>query len=62
MLKAAMIRQVDAVIATLDSGKLGANALTSFCPAAGIQRLITAGPEAEARSAELRDLFEVMVV
>lgn len=62
MLKAAMIRQVDAVIATLDSGKLGASALTSFCPAASIQRLITAGPEAEVRGAAFRELFEVMVV
>jgi hypothetical protein len=53
---------VDTVIATLDSSKLGVNALTSFCPAAAIGRLITAGPDAEARSAAFRDLFEVMVV
>jgi DeoR/GlpR family transcriptional regulator of sugar metabolism len=61
-LKAAMIRQVDTLIATLDSSKLGVNALTSFCPAAGIKRLITAGPDAEAKSAAFRELFEVMVV
>jgi DeoR/GlpR family transcriptional regulator of sugar metabolism len=62
MLKAAMIRQVDTVIASLDSSKLGATSLTSFCPAASIGRLITAGPEAEAKTAAFRELFEVMVV
>lgn len=62
MLKAAMIRQVDTVIATLDSSKLGATSLTSFCSAASIGRLITAGPDAEARGAAFRELFEVVVV
>jgi DeoR/GlpR family transcriptional regulator of sugar metabolism len=62
LLKAAMVRHVDAVIAVLDSAKLGASALTSFCPAAGIQRLITAGPEAAAKSAPFRELFPVEVV
>lgn len=61
-LKAAMVRHVDRVIAVLDSGKLGLNALTSFCPAAGIGHLITAGPDAEAKSAPLRELFPVEIV
>jgi DeoR/GlpR family transcriptional regulator of sugar metabolism len=62
MLKAAMVRQIDAVIAVLDSTKLGSNALNSFCPAASVHRLITAGPDAEAKSASFRELFEVTVV
>lgn len=61
-LKAAMVRHVDSVVAVLDSGKLGVSALTSFCPAAGIARLITAGPDAPEKSAPLRDLFDVTVV
>lgn len=59
LLKAAMVRHVDEVIAVLDSGKLGVNALTSFCPAATITRLITAGPEAEAKSGMFAESFPV---
>lgn len=62
MLKAIMVRHVAEVIAVLDSSKLGANSLTSFCPAEGISRLITAGPDAELRAAPLRSLFPVSIV
>lgn len=61
LLKAAMVRHVETVIAVLDSSKLGASTLTSFCPASRINRLITAGPEAEAKSAPLREVFAVTV-
>jgi DeoR/GlpR family transcriptional regulator of sugar metabolism len=61
-LKAAMVRHVDKVIAVLDSSKLGVSALTSFCATAGIERLITAGPDAEEKSAPLRALFPVQIV
>jgi DeoR/GlpR family transcriptional regulator of sugar metabolism len=62
LLKATMVRHVDSVIAVLDSSKLGNTALTSFCPASRIQRLITAGAEAAAKSVALRELFPVDVV
>lgn len=62
LLKAAMVRHVDRVVAVLDGGKLGVNALTSFCPAAGIARLITAGPDAAEKSAPFRELFPVEIV
>lgn len=61
-LKAAMVRHVDQVVAVLDSSKLGESALTSFCPATGIGRLITAGRDAEAKSAPFRELFPVELV
>jgi DeoR/GlpR family transcriptional regulator of sugar metabolism len=61
LLKTAMIRQVGKVIAVLDSSKLGSNALTSFCSAQAISQLITAGPEAEERSAPFRELFAVEI-
>jgi DeoR/GlpR family transcriptional regulator of sugar metabolism len=60
-LKAAMVRHVEQVVAVLDSGKIGVNALTSFCPAARIGRLITAGPDAAARARPLEELFPVTV-
>lgn len=62
LLKAAMVRHVDSVVAVLDSSKLGVNALTSFCPAAGVERLITAGPAAAEQSAPLRGLFPIEIV
>lgn len=62
MLKTAMVRHVDEVIAVLDSSKLGASALTSFCPTAGIGRLITAGPDAEAKCEAFRELFPIQLV
>lgn len=61
-LKAAMVRHVDNVIAVLDSSKLGVSALTSFCPTAGIEGLITAGPEAEEKSEAFRGLFPIQLV
>ena len=62
LLKSAMVRHVASVIAVLDSSKLGVNALTSFCPAASIERLITAGPDAAAKSAPFLELFPINIV
>lgn len=62
LLKAAMVRHVDQVVAVLDSTKLGLSALSSFCPAGQIERLITAGPDAEAKSEPFRELFPVHIV
>ncbi|MGB9754919.1 MAG: DeoR/GlpR transcriptional regulator [Roseiflexus castenholzii] len=61
LLKAAMVRHVDQVIAVLDSSKLGVSSLTSFCPVEAIHRLITAGADAAERSAPFGDLFPVMI-
>lgn len=62
LLKTAMVRHVASVIAVLDSSKLGVNALTSFCPVASIERLITAGPDADAKSAPFVGLFPIDIV
>ncbi len=62
LLKAAMVRHVDQVIAVLDSSKLGLSSLTSFCPVEAIHHLITAGPEAAERSAPFVDCFAVTIV
>jgi DeoR/GlpR family transcriptional regulator of sugar metabolism len=62
MLKAIMVRHVAEVIAVLDGSKIGVNSLTSFCPADGISRLITAGPEADTKAEQLRSLFPVSIV
>lgn len=61
LLKAAMVRHVDQVIAVLDSTKLGVSSLTSFCPVEAIHLLITAGPDAAERSAPFVDLFSVTI-
>ncbi len=62
LLKAAMVRHVDQVIAVLDSSKLGLSSLTSFCPVEAIHHLITAGSEADERSIPFRDLFPITIV
>jgi DeoR/GlpR family transcriptional regulator of sugar metabolism len=62
LLKAEMVRHVDRVIAVLDSSKLGINALTSFCATSGIHHLITAGDEAQGKSAAFVDLFPIQIV
>jgi DeoR/GlpR family transcriptional regulator of sugar metabolism len=56
-----MVRHVETVIAVLDSSKLGASALTSFCPATRITRLITAGPDAAAKSTVFQEVFPVTI-
>jgi DeoR/GlpR family transcriptional regulator of sugar metabolism len=61
LLKAAMVRHVETVIAVLDSSKLGASTLTSFCPATRITRLITAGPDAAAKSTVFQEVFPVTI-
>lgn len=62
LLKRIMVRHVDRVVAVLDSSKLGVNALTSFCSAEAIDRLITAGEGAEEKAAVFREVMGVMVV
>jgi DeoR/GlpR family transcriptional regulator of sugar metabolism len=62
LLKSMMIRHVDAVIAVLDSSKLGQNALTSFCPADAINHLITAGDDADEKAAPFHDVFPISIV
>lgn len=60
-LKELVIKHVDQVFAVLDASKLGSTALTSFCPTAAIQCLITAGDEAERRSEPFQALMHVVV-
>lgn len=60
-IKTLLIEHVAEVVAVLDSSKLGANSLTSFCPIGRVGRLITAGDNAEAKTAPFAALFPVMV-
>lgn len=60
-LKEMVIKHVDQVYAALDASKIGVNSLTAFCPAALIDRLITAGDNAEAASEPYRALMDVVV-
>lgn len=60
-LKELMIRHVDQVFAVLDASKLGSTSLTSFCPAAAIHRLITAGDDADRKAEPFLQVMDVVV-
>ncbi|HEX6288371.1 MAG TPA: DeoR/GlpR family DNA-binding transcription regulator [Herpetosiphonaceae bacterium] len=60
-LKELVIKHVDQVFAVLDASKLGGTSLTTFCPAAAIQCLITAGDDAAQKAEPFRPLMDVVI-
>ncbi len=60
-LKELVIKHVNQVVAVLDESKLGSTALTSFCPVANIQCLITAGDEAARKTEPFHRLMQVVI-
>lgn len=60
-LKALVIKHVDQVFAVLDASKLGSTSLTSFCPLAAINFLITAGDDAHPKVEPFRQTMDVVL-
>lgn len=60
-LKELVIKHVDEVFAVLDTSKIGANSLTTFCPTVKIDCLITAGDNAETIVAPFRAQMNVVL-
>lgn len=60
-LKELVIKHVDEVFAVLDASKIGANSLTTFCPVAEIDHLVTAGEHAEHAVAPFRKQMQVVI-
>lgn len=60
-LKDLVIKHVDQVFAVLDASKLGSTSLTTFCPIATIDCLITAGDDATRAAEPFRQFMDVAV-
>lgn len=60
-LKELVIKHVDQVFAVVGTSKIGINSLTTFCPVAEIDTLVTAGENAEAATAPFHPLMDVVV-